>query len=67
MIELGKPTQNAYIESFKGRFRDERLDEHWFTSLAHAQVVVRPGGVSTTKGGRRKASASWRTLPTRSS
>jgi putative transposase len=41
LIEPGKPTQNAYIESFKGRFRDECLNEHWFTSLAHAQVVIR--------------------------
>jgi putative transposase len=29
-----------YIESFNGRFRDECLNEHWFTSLAHAQVVI---------------------------
>jgi len=36
LIEPGKPTQNAYIESFNGRFRDECLNEHWFTSLAHA-------------------------------
>lgn len=32
-----KPTQNAYIESFNGRFRDECLNEHWFTSLAGAR------------------------------
>jgi putative transposase len=40
LIEPGKPTQNAHIESFNGRFRDECLNEHWFTSLAHAQVVI---------------------------
>ena len=40
LIEPGKPTQNAYVESFNGRFRDECLNEHWFTSLAHAQVVI---------------------------
>src|SRR3954447_22460462 len=40
LIEPGKPTQNAYIESFNGRFRDECLNEHWFTSLAHVQVVI---------------------------
>ena len=40
LIEPGKPTQNAYIESFNGRFRDECLNEHWFTSVAHAQVVI---------------------------
>ena len=40
LIEPGKPTQIAYIESFNGRFRDECLDEHWFTSPAHAQAVI---------------------------
>ena len=40
LIEPGKPNQNAYIESFNGRFRDECLNEHWFTSLAHAQIVI---------------------------
>lgn len=40
LIEPGKPNQNAYIESFNGRFRDECLNENWFTSLPHAQVVI---------------------------
>lgn len=40
LIEPGKPNQNAYIESFNGRFRDECLNEHWFTSLRHAQVII---------------------------
>lgn len=40
LIEPGKPNQNAYIESFNGRFREECLNEHWFTSLAHARVIV---------------------------
>jgi transposase InsO family protein len=40
LIAPGKPNQNAYIESFNGRLRDECLNEHWFTSLAHAQVVI---------------------------
>ncbi len=40
LIEPGKPNQNAYIESFNGRFRDECLNEHWFTSLQHVRVVV---------------------------
>ena len=40
LIEPGKPNQNAYIESFNGRLRDECLNEHWFTSLQHARVVV---------------------------
>jgi transposase InsO family protein len=40
LIEPGKPNQNAYVESFNGRFRDECLNEHWFTSLAHARAVL---------------------------
>jgi putative transposase len=39
-IEPGKPNQNGYVESFNGRLRDECLNEHWFVSLAHAQVVI---------------------------
>jgi len=39
-IEPGKPNQNAYVEAFNGRLREECLSEHWFTSLAHAQVVI---------------------------
>lgn len=41
LIEPGKPNQNAYIESFNGRLRDECLNEHWFTSLHHARAVIR--------------------------
>ncbi len=40
LIQPGKPTQNAYIESFNGKFRDECLSEHWFQSLAHARVII---------------------------
>ena len=40
LIEPGKPNQNAYVESFNGRFRDECLNEHWFVSLAHARAVI---------------------------
>ena len=40
LIEPGKPNQNAYIESFNGRFRDECLNEHWFLNLAHAQTLI---------------------------
>lgn len=40
LIEPGKPTQNAYIESFNGRLRDECLNEHWFASLQHAKVEI---------------------------
>jgi len=40
LIAPGKPNQNAYIESFDGRLRDECLNEHWFTSLAHARTII---------------------------
>jgi putative transposase len=36
----GKPTDNAFIESFNGSFRDECLNVHWFLSLADAQEKI---------------------------
>lgn len=39
-IQPGKPVQNAFIEAFNGRLRDECLNESWFTSLAHAQRLI---------------------------
>ena len=44
----GKPTRppkvasadNAFVESFNGRLRDECLSTHWFTSLEEAQSVL---------------------------
>ena len=39
-IAPGKPTQNAFIESFNGRLRDELLNETLFTSLAHAREAL---------------------------
>jgi putative transposase len=39
-IEPGKPVQNAYIESFNGRFRDECLNESWFTTVADARGTI---------------------------
>ena len=40
LIQPGKPNQNAYVESFNGRLRDECLNEHWFTHLLHARTVI---------------------------
>ena len=40
LIEPGSPTQNAYIESFNGTFRDECLDENWFESLEQARQAI---------------------------
>jgi putative transposase len=39
-IEPGKPMQNGFIESFNGKFRDECLNEHWFTSLEEARKII---------------------------
>jgi putative transposase len=39
-IAPGKPTQNAFVESFNGRLRDECLNETLFTSLAHARSIL---------------------------
>ena len=38
--DAGCPTQNAYIESFNGKFRDECLNEQWFESLTQARSVI---------------------------
>jgi putative transposase len=35
-IQPGKPVQNAFVESFNGKFRDECLNASWFVSLADA-------------------------------
>ena len=40
LIQAGKPTQNAYIESFNGKLRDECLNEHWFRSLHQARKII---------------------------
>ena len=39
-IAPGKPVQNAFVESFIGKFRDECLNEEIFTSLAEARAVI---------------------------
>ena len=39
-IDPGKPVQNAFIESFNGRLRDECLNEHWFMSLPAARTII---------------------------
>ncbi|MBS0431153.1 MAG: IS3 family transposase [Proteobacteria bacterium] len=40
LIQPGKPMQNGYVESFNGKFRDECLNEHWFTSLPQARDII---------------------------
>jgi putative transposase len=39
-IAPGKPVQNAHIESFHGRFRDECLNEAWFLTVADARRII---------------------------
>jgi putative transposase len=39
-IRPGKPGENAFIESFNGRLRDDCLNVHQFTSLAEAQAII---------------------------
>jgi putative transposase len=39
-IQPGKPTQNAFIESFNGKFRDNCLNQHWFTDLNDARRTI---------------------------
>ena len=61
-IEPGKPMQNAFVESFNGKFRDACLNEHWFVSLEDARRKieawrqdyneVRPLMIGTQNGGR---------------
>src|SRR5712692_9770295 len=36
----GKPTQNAFIESFNGKFRDECLNQNWFVDLRDARDQI---------------------------
>jgi putative transposase len=39
-IQPGKPTQNAFVESFNGKFREECLDTHWFTTFDDARRAI---------------------------
>ena len=40
LIDPGKPMQNAFIESFNGRLRDECLNEQWFETLQQARTTI---------------------------
>ena len=39
-IDPGKPSQNAFVESFNGKFRDQCLNVNWFTSLEDARTKI---------------------------
>ena len=48
LIQPGKPTQNGFIETFNGRFRDECLNEHWFSDIVHARKILITGDKTIT-------------------
>jgi putative transposase len=76
-IAPGKPVQNAFVESFNGRFRDACLDEEVFTSLAEARAVIErrrrdynqvrphsaPGGLRLRSAGPRATGCATPTSP----
>lgn len=39
-IDPGKPSQNGHIESFNGRFREECLNQEWFSNLKEARLLI---------------------------
>ena len=39
-IQPGKPTQNAFVESLNGKFRNECLNQHWFRSIDEAKRCI---------------------------
>ena len=39
-IEPGSPWENGYIESFKGKLRDELLNREIFTILTEAKILI---------------------------
>jgi putative transposase len=47
----GKPTDNAFVESFNGKFRAECLDAHWFLSLDELGPRSSRGAGTTTRAG----------------
>jgi putative transposase len=49
-FRLGRPTDNAFIEAFNGRFWAEYLNAHWFMSLADAQEKLEDGRKYSNEG-----------------
>lgn len=44
LTQPDKPMQNGFIESFDGHFRDECLNEHWFSDIVHAKKTINDWG-----------------------
>ena len=59
-IAPGKPMQNAFIESFNGRLRDELLNETLFSTLQHARIALGRWR-SDYNGSRPHSRLSWQT------
>ena len=59
--QLRKPTANAFIEAFNGRFRQEGLNENWFLSLEDAEEKVESW--QSHYNGERPHSALWNLSP----
>lgn len=58
----GKPNQNAHVESFNGRLRDECLNEHWFANLLHARAVIEPWHREYNEERPKKVLGGWMSL-----
>lgn len=58
-IEPGKPTQNAYCESFNSKLRLECLPQHWFKSLNEARQVIEDWRLTTTMFDRAAHPVRW--------
>jgi putative transposase len=61
----GKPTDNAFIESFNDTLRDECLNVHWFDDLTDAKIKLQAGNGSTTRVGLTDHSTRFRRCSTR--
>ena len=57
-VQPGKPTQNAFVEGFNGKFRDSCLTRHWFRGLADVRRIVDDWHHHSTMSGR---TAPWAT------
>ena len=51
-VRPGKPVENAFIESFNGRLRDECLNVHQFTSIDDAKAKIEACASITISAGR---------------
>jgi len=40
LIQPGRPTQNGFIESFNGQFRDKCLNEYWFSDIVQGSKII---------------------------